>query len=371
MYKPAKHLLFPYFFSVFSLLVLLSGCESGDAATEPYYHQVVAQTAIEVPRYTIDRYFVGEVKARQRAELGFEVAGTIEAVLVDEGDSVSKGQVLARLDNRLLNAEIAEIRASGDDISARLDLATLKLKRERELNSKGYAAEQRIDELKAEIASLNAQLNSQKAKRQSAETRLSMHELVAPYAGEIAYRYSDAGGITQPGHIVFQLLEQGQEEARVGVPARLVSGLVENKPVAIRMANKDMGATVLAIASNVDPMTRTSMVRLAMPIEARAVDGEMVYLHVPELIEQSGFWLTDTSLASGVRGMWNVYVLVPQEGSDLYTIEARSIELLYMAQGRAFVRGAISNGEQVISAGLHRVVPGLSVKLSAVNAGAQ
>ncbi len=69
--------------------------------------------------------------------------------------------------------------------------------------------------------------------------------------------------------------------------------------------------------------------------------------------------------------MWNVYVLVPQQGSELYTIEARSIELLYMAEGRAFVRGAINQGEQVISAVLHRVVPGLSVKLSTAKGGAQ
>ncbi|ARN73297.1 efflux RND transporter periplasmic adaptor subunit [Oceanicoccus sagamiensis] len=368
MYKLAKPLLLPF---ILAVVALLSGCESGEVSPEPYFHQVVAKPAVQVPEYTIDRYFVGQVQARQRAELGFEVAGTIEQVMVDEGDRVSQGQVLAQLDNRLLNAEIAEIEASGDDINARLDLAKLKLKRERELNSKGYAAEQRIDELMAEIASLNAQLMSLKARQASAETMLSKHQLVAPYAGEIAYRYSDSGSIAQPGHIIFRLLEQGQEEARVGVPTRLVSALSVGAPVVIQVAGKDMQAKVMAIATNVDAMTRTSSVRIAMPAVPEAVDGEMVYLHVPERIQQPGFWLTDSSLASGVRGMWNVYVLVPQAGSDLYTIEARSIELLYMADGRAFVKGAINQGEPVISAGLHRVVPGLSVRLSSASSGAQ
>ncbi|MEE8059448.1 MAG: efflux RND transporter periplasmic adaptor subunit [Pseudomonadales bacterium] len=349
---------------IISAMALLVGCEQGDAGSAPYFHRVVAQPLQRQTSYSIQRYFVGQVEARQRAELGFELSGTIAEMSVDEGVIVVAGQVLARLDSRLLRAEIQALDAQQDDILARLKLASIKIKRQRQLIDQGFASEQRIDELTAEIASLQAQLKRQQALFESAQTRLEKHTLKAPYHGEIAHRYADVGSISIPGQTVFQLLEQGTPEARVGVPARLIAKMTPGSEVLVIVAGRELLASVLAIGANVDVVTRTASVRLSLPNNESLIDGEMLYLILSERVDQEGYWVPDTALSADVRGMWNLYALVPAKQQGLYTIEARSIELLYMTGDRAFVRGAVVPGEQVLSAGLHRVVPGLTVRLN-------
>ncbi len=352
-----------FFVPLFIFVTLLTGCEAGDASSSaPYHYRVVAQPMTLEQGYNIDRYFVGQVEARQRAELGFELAGTIADVLVDEGDIVEAGQPMVVLDSRLLQAEILEINAQREDISARLELAKIKIKRQHELSTQGFSSKQQIDELNAEIASMKAQLKRQRALLESAKTRLAKHTLKAPYRGEVAKRYTEAGAVAIAGQAVLQLLEQGGVEAKVGVPAKFAATINVGAKVQVMVAGRHLKASVLAVATNVDAVTRTSSLRLAMPDDGLLVDGEMLYLLMPEQISEQGFWVPDTALSAGVRGLWNVYALVEAQ-QGLYKVEARSIELMYMARGRAFVKGAVASDELVMSSGLHRVVPGLLVRL--------
>lgn len=354
------------FFFVFitGVLALLAGCEKGDASSAPYYHHVIAQPLQLESGYLVPRYFVGQVEARQRAELGFELMGTLAEMAVDEGSVVEKGQLLASLDSGLLLAEVQQIEAQQEGIQAQLTLSTLQIKRQRELGLQGFASEQRIDELQAEISSLRAQFKREQARLESARTRLAKHTLKAPFRGEISRRYTEAGSIALAGQPVFQLLELGAVEARVGVPAKWAATLIQGAEMQVAIGGeRRMPASVLAIAANVDALTHTASVRLSLPSDRSLVDGEMLYLVLPERVQRAGYWVPDTALAADVRGMWNVYVLVPSDKPGLYVIEARSVELLYMAEGRAFVMGAVNTGEQIVAAGLHRVVPGLLVRL--------
>lgn len=354
------------FLPVFALLTVLGGCGSDDSIEAPYYHQVIAESLSEQPDYRIERFFVGKVEARQRSELGFELPGTIAEILVDEGDVVVAGQLLGRLDDALLRAEIDEIKAQTADLDAQQALARLNLRRQQDLIRQGFAAEQRVDELQSEISSFKARLKRQQALMQSATTRLAKHRLVAPYAGEIALRYADAGGIAVAGQAVVQLLEQGVAEARIGVPVRLATSLRPGDGVEVMVNGRLLSASVQAVASNIDALTRTASVRLAMPADEGIVDGEMVYLRLYEKVDQAGYWVPDTALSAGVRGLWNLFVLVPTGQEEIYLIERRSIELQHMAEGKAFVSGSIRAGELALAVGLHRVSPGLSVRLQSV-----
>ncbi|MGK0499423.1 MAG: RND family efflux transporter MFP subunit [Oceanicoccus sp.] len=351
---------------LFSALVLLVGCTEGGASDQPYHHQVAAETLQLQDGYQVQRYFVGQVEARQRADLGFEVSGTLSSVLVDEGDAVIAGQLLATLDDSLLISEIGEIQAQGEEIRSRLSLSELNLQRLRELKSQGFVSEQSIDETTSEINSLKAQLKRQAALLASAQTRLAKHQLTAPYAGEVANRYVDGGGVAIAGMAVVQLLEQVGAEAKVGVPSRLMTALQPGDKVTVVIADDFLEASVLRLASNVNAVTRTSSVRLALPEDSVFIDGSMMYLSLPEAVSQSGYWVADTALSAGVRGMWNVYALVPVAQSSLYRIEARSIELLHIVEGRAFVQGALRDGEQIVATGLHRVAPGLQVRVTSL-----
>ena len=79
--------------------------------------------------YDVTRSFVGRVEARQESDLGFELAGMVLEILVDEGELVEAGAVIAVLDSERLNAQRQELVAAQSEAQARLELAELTLNR--------------------------------------------------------------------------------------------------------------------------------------------------------------------------------------------------------------------------------------------------
>ncbi len=78
-----------------------------------------------------------------------------------------------------------------------------------------------------------------------------------------------------------------------------------------------------------------------------------------DIREKPGYWIPLSAMTDGLRGVWNVFAL--NESNQELRIERRSVQVLYANNDHAFVTGAISNGERLVSDGLHRLVPGQAV----------
>jgi hypothetical protein len=82
------------------------------------------------------------------------------------------------------------------------------------------------------------------------------------------------------------------------------------------------------------------------------VSGDLVSLTVDIPIQTSGAWVPISALASAVRGLWTLYVVDANS-----TIQTRLVSIEYANKTKAFVSGAINDGEQVVVSGIHRLVP--------------
>ncbi|MBL4826498.1 MAG: efflux RND transporter periplasmic adaptor subunit, partial [Spongiibacteraceae bacterium] len=359
--------------AVFSLLI--SACESGQATSAPYYPLVQGAPLQLQQGYTVTRKFAGHVEAKHKVDLAFELAGTVLNVQFDEGDKVSAGQVLMQLDTRLLEDEREQLLALKEEVMARQVLVELQIARQRQLQQKGLAAQQRRDELDAEAAVLAAQFNHQQSRLSAVAVRISKSVIKAPYDAYISARYFDAGAVVGSGKPVLQLLEKGSLEARVGVPAKFANTLARNSIetgvtdtdssfMTISLPDQSkVSAQVLTVGRVIDPVTRTVLVRLALPENLLVVDGDLVFLGMDEEYQQGGFWVPLDALSGSVRGMWNLMVLGPTDKKGVYRLELRSVELLHRAGGKVFVQGGVTHGEQYLVNGLHRVVVGQSVRV--------
>jgi multidrug efflux pump subunit AcrA (membrane-fusion protein) len=136
-----------------------------------------------VDGYTVKRRFSGQIEAPQSASVSFEQGGTLKTVLVDDGDTVLAGQPLAMLDDRLLRADVARLKASKTALEAQLELATLTDKRQAELQTKGFASAQSADQTRLSIVELNARLAEIEASILAASIRLEKAVIRAPFDG--------------------------------------------------------------------------------------------------------------------------------------------------------------------------------------------
>jgi RND family efflux transporter MFP subunit len=350
---------------IFLSSLLLQACgRDGFAAVEgtAYLHRVNTETVKIELGYLVEREFAGLVKANQNSDLGFELAGRVDRLFVNEGDTVSQGQVLARLDNSLLLSQQDELKARADALISELSLASRNLQRVQQLRQDGLASEREGDELSNRVQVLQASLRELEAAQKANQLRLDKSVLLAPFAARIGSRRVDSGTVVDAGTPVFSLVESGAREVRVGIPPALFSGLQNGDRITVRSGEESIRGTVLARGAAVDPSTRTRPLRIL--VDALWTPGELAYAQLDQRVELKGAWISETAVTEGIRGTWIVYVAVPQ-GDATALLETRSVTVHHSAGQRLYVSGALDSGEMLVSNGLHRLAPRQLVKTGA------
>lgn len=208
----------------------------------------------------------GAIAPWQELSIGAELAGTrISAILVDIGDRVHAGQVLVRLDDRLLRAQLREADASVKQARAALELARSNAARGRQLAASGHlsgsdAEGLRVDEIRAEAALATAE-----AAAESARLRLHYATIVAPDAGIVSARLAQPGHIVGAGEEILRLIRRGRLEWRAEATAEELAGIVPGAGVEIDGPAGIVQGSVRALAPQLSNESRTGLVYADLP----------------------------------------------------------------------------------------------------------
>ncbi|MGL4223223.1 MAG: efflux RND transporter periplasmic adaptor subunit [Shewanella sp.] len=318
------------------------------------------------PSYQSEQVFTGTIRAGNTTGVGFELSGKLSELNVDSGANVRQGQVLAKLDTRLLEAERQEIQASLAQTQADVDLATSTLKRNLELKKSGYVSEQLLDETQTQLASLEAAKKRLLASQHANQLKLDKSHLLAPFDGIISQRQHNLGEVVAAGSPVFTLIGNINTEAYIGVPVAIANQFSTGQNVKVTVHNQPFTAKIAGMSAEVNPISRTVQLRISLPEHAKVINGEIAYLHQQQTVEQAGYWVPISALIDGIRGRWNIYVAAQNsttKASDITQrhIERRDVDILYTTQDMAYIQGAIKGDEHYVTQGLHKLVVGQAV----------
>ncbi|MEL6957856.1 MAG: efflux RND transporter periplasmic adaptor subunit [Pseudomonadota bacterium] len=307
--------------------------------------------------YTVTRRYAGQFEAPQTTALAFEEGGTIGEILVQEGDVVAAGDVIARLDTRLLDAERARLIASRDAVAAQVELARRTNERQTELQERGFASNQAVDDTSLTLVRLNAQMAEIDAALAALDVRLSKSVLRAPFAGPIGDRLFDVGAIAGPGEPVVSLLEDAPVLFRAGIDPRRIEALSVATDLTIDVGSTTLAARFDRIAPELDASTRaqTAFFSVDGATPPSGAAGE-IRLNVEMEAPSPGTWLPLSALRQGPRGTWQVLVVDDRDTGP--TVAVAAVELIYAADTQVFVTGTLFEGQAFITGGTHRVVPG-------------
>lgn len=314
--------------------------------------------------YEVVGEYSGLAESRRHSRLGFVRAGRLDAVAVEEGDTVAAGDLLAQLDDRRLQARRRELVAQIDEARARLALADRTLGRSDKLVGQESVSRQVHDEAVFERDAIAARLAAAEASLEGLEIDLADARLEAPYAAQVVERVLDEGTIVAPGQEVLVLRELGPMEARIGVAERAARDLVPGERHVITTPVGALEAELVAVLDDVSPETRTVTAIFQLPDTPGLRSGSLVRLQLEGRRAGDGFWLPITALAEGRRGLWTAYALEPDGRDGLYRVERRALELLHAESDRAYVRGTLREGDRIVASGLQRIVPGQHVSLA-------
>lgn len=209
----------------------------------------------------------GNVVAWQEAVIGAEISNyRITEVRAQVGDTVKKGQVLARIASDTVASELAEAQAAVAELQASATEAKDNAARAHELREKGFYSSQLNTQYQTAQHTATARLAAAKAREQAAAVKMSKTAVLAPDDGIISARSATVGSLTQPGQELFRLIRGGRLEWRAEVPS---SDLASVKPGQVATltgpGGESVKGTVRAVAPSVDPQTRNGLIYVDLP----------------------------------------------------------------------------------------------------------
>jgi RND family efflux transporter MFP subunit len=338
------------------LSLLLGACSGGAAADQSAAPPpALVQVASAQPGSLSDRWTVpGDVRALDRAELAAGAAGPVAEVSVREGDRVTAGQTLLQIDAAPAVARAQSLRAAADETVA--SLAKARKDRDRiEQVSDSVLAEAERDAARAEVATLEARLRSQRAAAREAGVAVARHEVQAPFDGVVAARHVDRGDWVTVGQRVLDLVSVDQVDVRVDAARELADQVGPGDSVSLGTA----AGHVVAVVPSLDPVTRTSVVRLVPDDGAHGL--------VPGSTIPVGFQV-ERRAQDGALVPRDALVLGPVDTKVVRVAEGHAdiviVQVLATSAELALVEG-ISPGDSVVVRGAERLRPGQALNVAA------
>lgn len=223
----------------------------------------------------------GTVAAWREMPISSEANGlAIIEIHADEGDRVRKGQVLARLNQGLLLAQLDQNRAAVAEAEASLANARSDERRAHTVAS-GVISQQTIEQRETQVKTSAAKLASARALLEETKTRLAQTEIVAPADAIVASRSVALGQVVQAGTELFRLIQDGRIEVNALVPeADIFRVHPQQSARIVDPTGRVTHAAVRLVAAVVDDRTRLGTVRVALPAETRLKPGMFVRVEI-------------------------------------------------------------------------------------------
>jgi multidrug efflux system membrane fusion protein len=364
-------------FAAAAVIVVIAGWmwltrKSATAAGPRNSAPAVAVDTAVATRHDVPMYLegLGNVQAFYTAKISSRVDGQLERVGFIEGQLVKKGDLLAQIDPRPLQAALEQADAMKAKDAAQLESAKRDLDRYTVLAPQNLISQQVLDSQRALVAQLQAQLKVDSATIDNAHTQLEYATITAPFAGRTGIRLVDPGNIVhaadttgivvltqiQPISAVFTLPEDAISQVTQAMSAGQLSVTALSRDDHTQL---DTG-TLALVDNQID--TTTGTVRLKATFQnARDALWPGQFVNVRILLRQRHDAVTVPSVAVQ-RGPDGMFAYVVKADS---TVDARPIETAEDTDGVTVITGGLQPGDRVVTTNQYRLQPGASVHVLA------
>jgi RND family efflux transporter MFP subunit len=304
----------------------------------------------------VTRRFIGQIEATRQIDIGFELGGRIIDVLPQEGDRVRRGDRLAHLDVSALQAQRAALAAERRALSADAELARLTLARTEQLSTRGFRSDAAVDDSRLAVSRLAARIEAVEAQIAGVDVQIDKSTITAPFDGQVGNRMVDPGQNIQAGAPVVRLFEEGGTHLRASLPTGLAAPLAPGDMVTVEIDGETLDGRILRLRPDLDPVTRTRDVIVALPEPVRPAFGQTASLVLQDRVTQPGFWAPVAALREGRRGSWELLTVASDEAGS--RAAPLAVEVMHMDGERVFLRGTASESTRFIAGAPDRVAPG-------------
>ena len=249
-------------------LASLAGTGCGAKTTPAESPLVVQAETIQPGLQTASFTYAGDVRGRYESQFAFQAGGRISERLVNNGDKVTAGQALMKIDLADLKTQLD--RSKADLVAAQADyhLSELNYNRYKELATKDVISKGEFDSYTAQFQVTTAKLRAAEAAYRQAGQLYGYGTLIADADGVIADIKVEAGQVVSAGQAALTLVRAGEMEVQINVPEQRVDEIRKAHKIRVgfwAMPMLEVDGIIREVAALADSSTRTYMVRVSIP----------------------------------------------------------------------------------------------------------
>ena len=353
-----KHFKFARPLAALVAALLLAAC-SAETAPAPRAERPVQVQSVAYQAEEAARDFVGVVRARYETDLGFRVGGKMVARLVNVGDRVHAGDVVARLDPEDLRLQVESADAELGAATTNLTQISADFERYETLKARGYASIADFDRKTAAKGEAESRLARARRALDLARNQLEYSELKAGADGVITATLAEPGQVVALGQPVVKLAHRGEKEAVVALPENWLAKARNASATVTLWSDKGhrYSARLRELSPQADQATRTYAARFTIvdPDDSVAL-GMTATVSLKPAGEAMVAKLPLSAVLSRGSGA-SVYVV--NAGGEL---TLRPVTVASFNEDDALITGGVSAGEKVVTLGVQKLEPGLKVR---------
>jgi membrane fusion protein (multidrug efflux system) len=287
---------------------------------------------------------VGTLLPNEQVDLISEAAGKVVGIFFDEGKAVDKGQILLKVDDAELQAQLRRAEYQQNLTGERLSRQTILLE-------KDAVSREEFDQVQTDYNLLQTDIDLLK-------TKISKTEIKAPFAGTIGFRGVSLGSYLQPNTVIARLIDQSQLKLEFAIPEKYASLYLTGRKIyfTTEISSQEFEATVYAVDPKVDIQTRTITVRgLYNNAAGKLYPG--MFARVNLIVDQSNevLLIPTESIVQEMNGK-KVWMVVGGKA------KSQTVTTGYRTKNQVEVLSGLQMNDTIMITGLMQVREGITVK---------
>jgi membrane fusion protein, multidrug efflux system len=303
----------------------------------------------------------GQVRAKNQVNLAFRLDGRMTKRLVNVGDVLKAGEIVAQLDPQNEQNALRTAQANLVSAQAALVQARLTFGRQEQLLAGSATSRAKFDEAQQTLRSAEAKVNAAHAEVGIEQDQLSYTDLFADAPGVVTATGAEPGEVVRAGQVIVNVARQGGRDAVFDVSEQMIRTGPRDPVVQIALSNDpSVRATgrVREVSPQADPATRTFQVKVGIIDPPLAMELGSTVTGSIKLSAPPGVELPSSALTE-VNGRPAVWVVDPKSE----TVSLRNVDVSQYEPAGVVVSQGLDAGEIVVTAGVQTLHPGQKVRL--------
>ena len=308
---------------------------------------------------TLFNHFIdiqGNVETTQNILIYPEYQGLLTQVFVNEGSNVTKGQLLAKIDDGGLTNQLSQL-------ETKYQLAKTTFERQERLWNQNIGSE---------IQYLQAKSNMEAAQSAVAQIRSQVERssVRAPFSGRIDKIITEQGQVVGPGsQALMRIINLDKMYVKASIPENYLGSIVKGSKVFITFPaiNKKTTGIISNVSNYINPANRTFEIEVKVPNENKSIKPNLVAkLEINNYSKENTTLIPANVIQENSEGEKYVFLITEKSGNEAKVVRVK-IETGLKYEGVIEVISGLTNGDTIVSAGALSLNDGAWVKIKTTN----